>query len=117
MGKTRSIRGEIVDFDILKVKQQMEKRDKPNDVEMREKYIDIKKRRNPRRSVSDLVKEQNRNELDVREKLRAAKEAKKLEQKDDSKDKEEKKPSPTATPTETKRTSRKKIVRSKKSED
>lgn len=116
MGKTRSIRGEVVDFDLLKLKSKMEKTDKPDEVEMREKYIDIKRRRNPRRSVSDLVKEQSRNEQDVREKLRAQKEAKKL-QAEQEQETPEATSKPKPTPTGTKRTSRKKIVRKTKEEE
>ena len=74
MGKQRSIRGEIVDFDLMKVKSRIESGSKPNDVEMREKYIDIRRRRNPRRNVSDLVREQQKNANDAREKIRISKE-------------------------------------------
>lgn len=74
----RSIRGEIVDFDLLKVKQQIEDRKKPDSVELREKYIDIRRRRNPRRNVSDLVNEQRQNEQDARDRIRKSKEAKEL---------------------------------------
>lgn len=75
-GKVRSIRGVVVDFDLLKVKQAMENREKPDSVELREKYIDIRRRRNPRRNVADLVNEQKRNEEDAREKIRLSKETK-----------------------------------------
>ena len=82
--KARSIRGETVDFDLLKVKQSIEGRNKPESAELREKYIDIRRRRNPRRNVSDLVREQNQNAADARDKidqskrnaLKAAEEAK-----------------------------------------
>ena len=74
----RSIRGEIVDFDLLKVKQQIEDRKKPDSVELREKYIDIRRRRNPRRNVSDLVNEQRQNEQDARDRIRKSKEAREL---------------------------------------
>lgn len=67
------MRGEIVDFDLMKVKQQMGDRDKPNSVQLREKYIDIRRRRNPRRNVSDLVSEQQINADDAREKIRQSK--------------------------------------------
>ena len=70
--KVRSIKGELVDFDLLRVKQQIEGRDKPDSVEMREKYIDIRRSRN----VADLVNEQRQNEQDAREKIRKSKEAK-----------------------------------------
>jgi len=74
---TRSIRGEIVDFDLLEVKASMERRRKTNGVENREQYIDIKRRRNPRRSVADLEAEQNKNVADAREKMRKSKQNRK----------------------------------------
>ena len=76
--KVRSIRGEEVDFDLLRVKQTIENRNKPDSVEMREKYIDIRRRRNPRRNVADLVDEQRQNEQDAREKIQKSREAKQL---------------------------------------
>lgn len=79
MGKTRSIKGEIVDFDLLKVKRRMENRDKPDSVQMREEYIEIRRRRNPRRNVSDLVSEQRQNEAVAREKIQQSKENSKNE--------------------------------------
>ena len=71
--RVRSAQGEIVDFDLMRVKAKMENRDKPDSVEMREKYIDIRRRRNPRRNVSDLVNEQRANAEDAREKIAQSK--------------------------------------------
>ena len=71
--KARSIRGEVVDFDLLKVKQSIEGRRKPESAELREKYLDIRRRRNPRRNVSDLVREQNQNAADARDKIEQSK--------------------------------------------
>lgn len=71
--KVRSIRGEIVDFDLLKVKKSIENRKKPESAELREKYIDIRRRRNPRRNVSDLVREQSQNAADARNKIEQSK--------------------------------------------
>lgn len=71
--KARSIRGEIVDFDLLKVKKSIENRKKPESAELREKYIDIRRRRNPRRNVSDLVREQSQNAADARNKIEQSK--------------------------------------------
>jgi len=71
--KARSIRGETVDFDLLKVKQSIESRNKPESAELRERYIDIRRRRNPRRNVSDLVREQNQNAADARDKIEQSK--------------------------------------------
>ena len=71
--RSKSIRGETVDFDLMRVKQNIENRDKPDSVEMREKYIDIRRRRNPRRNVGDLVDEQRRNANDARAKIAQSK--------------------------------------------
>lgn len=75
--KTRSMRGETVDFDLLKIKQKIQSREKPDEVERREQYIDIRRRRNPRRNVADLIADQERNENDAAEKIRISREAKK----------------------------------------
>jgi len=72
--KARSSRGEVVDFDLLRVKSKMEERNKPDSAVLREKYIDIRRRRNPRRNVADLVDEQRQNQDDAREKIRKSKE-------------------------------------------
>jgi hypothetical protein len=71
--KVSSALGETVDFDLMRVKQNIENRDKPDGVEMREKYIDIRRRRNPRRNVADLVTEQRSNETDARDKIQQSK--------------------------------------------
>lgn len=71
---TKSIMGSEVDFDLMKVKQTMLNRDKPQGVEVREQYIDIRRRRNPRRNVADLEREQNQNVADAREKIQRSKE-------------------------------------------
>lgn len=106
--KVRSIKGEVVDFDLLKVKQQIENRDKPDSVEMREKYIDIRRRRNPRRNVADLVNEQRQNEQDARDKIRKSKEAKAAS----TKTTEVVEPTPTVTVTATPKQKRKVVKRS-----
>jgi hypothetical protein len=71
--KTRSILGEVVDFDLMRVKAKIEMGKKPNDVAVREKYIDIRRRRNPRRNVADLVTEQEENTNNAREKMQQSK--------------------------------------------
>lgn len=105
MSKTRSIKGEIVDFDLLKIKQNMERKDKPEDVAMRERHIDIKRRRNPRRNVSDLIVEQERNRDDIANRLKVAKANKKIEaeaaekaEKEDDKASTKRSPSPSPSP-------------------
>ncbi len=114
--KVRSIRGELVDFDLLRVKQTIENRNKPDSVEMREKYIDIRRRRNPRRNVADLVDEQRQNEQDAREKIERSRAAKKIA--DEAKaaeevaGKDEVKSTPDVTKTPVKKnTSRKRVIK------
>lgn len=118
--KVRSIKGELVDFDLLRVKQQIEGIDKPDSVEMREKYIDIRRRRNPRRNVADLVNEQRQNEQDAREKIRKSKEAKANSTKATEVPEETVaatvEPTPDVTSTPAKRTKRKVVKRSKTEE-
>lgn len=113
--KMRSIRGELVDFDLLKVKSTIENRDKPDSVEMREKYIDIRRRRNPRRNVADLVDEQRQNEQDAREKIQKSKEARVLAQAKKAEEGEEETPVKASavepTPTEAPPKSKKRVVK------
>lgn len=116
--KSQSIRGQTVDFDLLRVKASIEDREKPDSVEMREKYIDIRRRRNPRRNVSDLINEQRDNEVDAREKIQKSREARLKRESATTVDEildgdDAPVPTPTAS-SEPKRTSRKKIVRRKK---
>lgn len=124
-GKTRSIKGETIDFDLMKIKQNIEDREKPKDVEMREKYIDIRRRRNPRRNVSDLVDEQQQNQEDARAKIKKSKEnrlkkeaeeteSKKEMVKDDFGDEDKEPNEMDETVSTTPRTSKKKIAKRKK---
>lgn len=131
--RSQSIRGEEVDFDLLKAKQKIESQEKPDSVKMREKYIDVRRRRNPRRNVADLVDEQRENEKDVREKIKKSREARIQRESEESEkaqtiedvsddNTEISTDEQTSTPTETveensgPRTSRKKIVRRKSKE-
>lgn len=67
--KIRSIRGEIVDFDLFAIKQQILTTPKNEDVKKRERFIDKKRRRGTRNTVSDVVAQQSQNEAAVREAL------------------------------------------------
>lgn len=67
--KIRSIRGEIVDFDLFAIKQQILTTPKNEDVKKRERFIDKKRRRGTRNTVNDVVSQQNQNEAAVREAL------------------------------------------------
>jgi|AntRauTorcE11897_2_1112592.scaffolds.fasta_scaffold00046_21 hypothetical protein len=119
--KSQSIRGQSVDFDLLRVKAAIETNDKPDSVEMREKYIDIRRRRNPRRNVSDLENEQRGNESDAREKIQKSREARLQREAEETTVDDilgDSSPTPIQeASSEPKRTSRKKIVRRSKTED
>ena len=94
MSRVRSAKGVIVDFDLLRTKQQIEKREKSQEVEARESYVDIKRRRkNPYRSVADLEADQRKNEEDVRAKIRQSK----ATAAEDAGEEVEATPTPTAT--------------------
>ncbi len=67
--KVKSIRGEIVDFDLFAIKEQISNTPKNADVKNRERFIDKKRRRATRNSVNDLVTQQLQNEAIVREAL------------------------------------------------
>ena len=47
--KTRSAKGEVIDFDLLKIKAQIASAPKPTDVRKREDFIDKKLRRRVKR--------------------------------------------------------------------
>ena len=70
----KSIKGDEVDFDLMRVKAKIGSREKPDSVKMREQYIDIRRRRNPRRNVADLEREQAENVADARAKIQQSKE-------------------------------------------
>lgn len=55
MSKVRSAKGEIVDFDLLKIKAQMTAAPKPVDVKAREDFIDKKLQRRLRRLKRDVT--------------------------------------------------------------
>ena len=57
MSKVKSARGEIVDFDILKLKSDIAEIPISDDVSRREKYINLKRRRGTSRKVHDLIKQ------------------------------------------------------------
>jgi hypothetical protein len=111
MSRVRSIKGEIVDFDFMRTKKKMEDRSKSKEVEMRENYVDIKRRRrNPYRNVAELVEEQRKNEDDVRSRLRAQKAQKEADGEGIESTPE---PTTTATPTATSRRTSKTVVKRK----
>lgn len=54
--KTRSARGDEVDFDLLQIKAKLQKTDKPLDVKTREDYVHQKRRRRGSRKIVDMLK-------------------------------------------------------------
>lgn len=68
--KVKSIKNESVDFDLFDIKEQISKSPKSSDVLMRESYIDIKRRRSPRKDMNQLLAEQEKNKEMVRKRLK-----------------------------------------------
>jgi hypothetical protein len=56
--RVSSARGEIVDFDLMRIKETISNTPKPDGVKMRERFIDKKRRRNPNRKVGEMLAEQ-----------------------------------------------------------
>lgn len=56
--KVRSVRGVVVDFDLLRIKDQMQNAPAPSDVKKRENFIDKKRRRNTKKSVAAIMNTQ-----------------------------------------------------------
>ena len=59
----------MVDFDLFAIKAQILNTPKNEEVKKRERFIDKKRRRGTRNTVSDVVAQQNQNEALVREAL------------------------------------------------
>lgn len=53
--KAKSARGEEVDFDLLQVKSNIQKTDKPLDVKTREDFVHLKRRRRGNSKVSQML--------------------------------------------------------------
>lgn len=68
--KVNSIKGEEVDFDLFEIKAQINSTEKTSDVLMREKYIDIKRRRKNRKTISELLADQEKNKRMVSKSLK-----------------------------------------------
>ena len=69
MAKVISRRGEEVDFELLKAKDQLNNMPKTIDVEQRERFIDKRKRRGNSRKISEMLTEQAENEKSMRDRL------------------------------------------------
>ena len=68
--KVRSARGVMIDFDLPKIKNQILKTPKTDDIKKRERFIDKKRRRTSRNTVDQLLASQHQNETMVREALK-----------------------------------------------
>lgn len=55
MGKARSLRGDEVDFDLLKIKNSIADVAITDDVKKRERFVNAKKRRSSKRKVNEMV--------------------------------------------------------------
>lgn len=68
--KVMSNRGEMVDFDLLRMKSEMSGVPKTIEVVNREKFIDKKRRKGSSRKIKDMVKSQAENQRYVAENLK-----------------------------------------------
>ncbi len=66
--KVRTAKGQIIDFDLLKIKEQMVDAPKPSNVQARQDFIDQKMRRRVKR-VKDQLLEAKKNPVDVKSDL------------------------------------------------
>lgn len=55
MAKAKSMKGEIVDFDLLKIKQQMESSPPPIEVSERKEFINNKLQRRVKKAKDDIL--------------------------------------------------------------
>lgn len=77
---TRSNRGEVVDFDLLELKQKINSAPKTEKVVERERFIDKKRRRTSgARKINQMLGEQAENQRYAKEMIDAARAAKKIE--------------------------------------
>ena len=64
--KVKSIRGEIVDFDLMDIKNTIMNGPTPETVQQRERFIDKRRRRGSRKKVDEMLAAQQVNESAVR---------------------------------------------------
>jgi hypothetical protein len=64
--KVKSIRGEIVDFDLIDIKNKIMTAPTPETVHQRERFIDKRRRRGSRKKVDEMLAAQQTNESAVR---------------------------------------------------
>jgi hypothetical protein len=73
--KVRSIKGEVVDFDLFEIKKQIEEKPVSKDVKNREDFVYAKRKRGSKRTVGKMLNEQRKNTEDVRAAMRKSTEA------------------------------------------
>ena len=64
--KAKSIRGEVVDFDLIDIKNKIMNAPTPDTVQQRERFIDKRRRRGPRKKIDEMLAAQQVNESAVR---------------------------------------------------
>lgn len=64
--KVQSIRGEMVDFDLIDIKNKIMTAPTPDTVQQRERFIDKRRRRNSRKKVDEMLAQQQIHESSVR---------------------------------------------------
>lgn len=64
--KVKSIRGEVVDFDLMEIKNKIMTAPTPDTVNQRERFIDKRRRRGSRKKVDEMLAAQQVNESAVR---------------------------------------------------
>lgn len=67
----RSIKGDMVDFDLFEVKKQIGEKPVTMDVENRERFVYSKRKRGSKRTVEKMLKDQQDNAASVRDSLEA----------------------------------------------
>lgn len=67
--KTTSMRGEVVDFDLFAIKEQINGAPVTETIQNRERFIDLKRRRGTKRKLQDMLAEQEASQRMVTEAL------------------------------------------------
>lgn len=67
--KTVSMRGEVVDFDLFAIKEQISGAPATETIQNRERFIDLKRRRGSKRKLQDMLAEQEASQRAVTEAL------------------------------------------------
>jgi hypothetical protein len=56
--KVRSMKGDMVDFDLFKIKEQMAKKNKSEEAKAREQFVYSKRRRGSKKTIDTMQREQ-----------------------------------------------------------